>query len=97
MTSFKLLTEDNVRDRVLTEEEYQRLLFAAPKRLQPIIIMAWETGMRQGEILGLGCKQVDLKADVISLSGEETKTGRKRLAPVSLVVKETFLKPPGMG
>jgi len=48
---FKLLIEDNVRDRVLSIEEYRKLLVACPPHLRPIVIMAWETGAREGEIL----------------------------------------------
>jgi integrase len=53
LAGFKLLEEDNVRDRVLTEEEFQKLLFATPAHLRPVLITAWETGMRKGEILNL--------------------------------------------
>jgi integrase len=90
MLGFKLLPEDNVRDRVLNEEEFQRLLFSAPNHLQPVLITAWETGMRRNEILGLCWDQVDLRRDVIHLSGEQTKTGRNRNVPISPTLKKTL-------
>jgi integrase len=43
----------NVRDRVLSEEEFQRLLEAAPNYLRPILLLAHDTGIRQSEILNL--------------------------------------------
>jgi integrase len=49
----KLLKENNERDRVLSLEEYSRLLTHSPTHLKPIIRLAYHTGMRQGEILGL--------------------------------------------
>jgi integrase len=83
MAGFKLLPEDNVRDRVLTDEEYQKLLFACPAHLRPVIITAWETGMRKNEILRLKWQQVDTKNSLIQLYGDNTKTGKSRKVPIS--------------
>lgn len=55
------LLEHNVRDRVLSVEEFQRLLEAAPNYLRPILLLAHDTGMRRGEILNLRWSQVDLQ------------------------------------
>jgi integrase len=92
MRSFKLLPEDNVRDRVLTEDEYQRFVECAPEHLKPVIIMAWETGMRKGEILNLNWSQVDLKKGLIRLEASGTKTGKGRIVPISPWLHE-ILKP----
>jgi len=83
LVGFKMLLEDNVRNRVLSDEEYHRLLEHAPKHIVPIIETAWETGMRAGEILSLKWEQVDSTNGVIRLSGEKTKTGRSRVVPIS--------------
>jgi integrase len=91
---FRLLEENNVRDRVLTEEEYQYLLFAAPKHLRSVLIMAWETGMRRGEILNLKWEKIDMRAGVIKLSGEQTKSGKGRTVPISPVLKTTLKSTP---
>jgi integrase len=45
--------ENNVRDRVLSHEEFDRLMTAAPMHLKPILLAAYHTGMRRGEILRL--------------------------------------------
>jgi len=92
MAGFKLLPEDNVRDRVLTNEEYQKLLFASPAHLRPVIITAWETGMRKGEILNLKWEQVDLKNSLIQLHGDSTKNGRSRKVPISPFLMNTLTK-----
>ena len=71
MKRFKLLPEDNVRDRVISNQDFQRLLFAAEIHLKPILITAWETGMRKSEILNLEWIQVYLKQGIIHLYGED--------------------------
>jgi integrase len=45
--------ENNVRDRVLDPEEFKRLQIHSSPYLQAINLMAYQTGMRSGEILGL--------------------------------------------
>ena len=58
----KLLKENNERDRILSPEEYDRLLLVhCPEHIKPIVKLAYHTGMRQGEILNLTWGQVDLK------------------------------------
>ncbi len=49
----KMLKENNERDRILSPEEYARLLAHCPAHLKPIVKLAYHTGMRQGEILNL--------------------------------------------
>ena len=48
----KLLKENNSRDRILSADEFIRLLAASPGHLKPIIRLAYHTAMRQGEVLG---------------------------------------------
>lgn len=79
----RLLKENNERDRVLTPEEYARLLAACPGYLKPIIKLAYHTGMRRGEILGLTWGQVDLRDGFIRLRPEDTKTNEGRLVPLN--------------
>ncbi|MBW1985965.1 MAG: tyrosine-type recombinase/integrase [Deltaproteobacteria bacterium] len=79
----KLLRENNVRDRVLTPEEYTRLLTHCPAHLKPIVKLAYYTGMRQGEILSLTWGQVDLKDGFIELRPEDCKTNEGRLVPLN--------------
>ena len=63
VTAVEFLDEQNVRDRVLTAEEFQRMLDASPDYLKPVLICAYYTGMRKEEILGLTWDRVDLKGD----------------------------------
>ncbi len=45
-------------------------------RLEALYVLAIHTGMRQGELLGLRWKEVDLEAGVLQVRG--TKTARSR-------------------
>jgi integrase len=75
--------EHNERDRVLSYEEFDRLMAAAPTHLRPILLTAYQTGMRKGEILGLTWDRVDLKAGLIRLRPEDTKTEEGRIIPLT--------------
>ena len=79
----KLEKENNVRDRVLDPEEFERLQAQCAPHLKAINLMAYQTGMRSGEILGLTWDRVDLKACMIRLRPEDTKTEEARLIPLT--------------
>jgi integrase len=70
----KLLKENNERGRILSPEEYIRLLAQCPEHLKPIMKMGYHTGMRRGEILNLKWDRVDLQEGFIRLRPEDTKT-----------------------
>jgi integrase len=86
----KLYKPDNARERALSEEEYQRLLTASSLHLRRIIICAYETGMRRGEIQFLPWNKVDLKAGLIRLEGKDTKTGEGRAVPISAALRSVL-------
>src|SRR2546426_12120821 len=90
MPRVKLYKPDNGRERVLSEEEYERLLASSPLHLRRIIICAYETGMRAGEIQYLIWDKLDLKTGFIRLVAEDTKTKRKRAIPLSPVLREVL-------
>lgn len=72
----------NERDRILTQDEYDRLFSNAPKHLQGILATGYYTGMREGEILNLTRDKVDLKNQLISLEAKDTKTKMPRVIPI---------------
>ena len=90
----EFLEEKNVRDRVLNAEEFQRLLESSPGYLKPILICAYSTGMRKGEILRLPWDRVDLKAGFIRLRDTDTKTGTGRSIPVGRELREVLQRLP---
>ncbi len=79
----KLEKEDNARDRVLTQEEFEALQDHSAPHVQAVNLMACQTGMRCGEILNLTWDKVDLKAGLIRLKGEDTKTRDGRVIPLT--------------
>lgn len=80
------------RDRRLVGDEAQRLLAACTDArnpfLLPIVKLAIETAMRQGEIVSLDWKHVDLKKCVAYLP--ETKNGEPRGVPLSTTAVATI-------
>jgi integrase len=83
MVMVSLEREHNERDRVLSAEEFRRLHEAAALWLQPMLLVAYYTGMREGEIRSLRWDQIDLKAGTIGLKASDTKTEERRLVPLN--------------
>ena len=81
----RLEKEPQGRLRWLTQEEITRLLDAAAKSRnkepRAAVIVALNTGLRLGELLGLTWERVDLSRGVIRL--EVTKSGRRREVPLN--------------
>jgi integrase len=75
--------EDNVRDQILDPGQFDALQAHSPVYLRPISLVAYQTGMRRGEILGLTWDKVDLKAGFIRLKADDTKTRESRIIPLS--------------
>jgi integrase len=63
--------------KYFTEDEVKKIIEACPYWLRPIVITAYLTGMRAGEILKLKWKDVNLKEGEILL--EETKAGEPQV------------------
>jgi integrase len=76
------IADEKKRERILTREEEERLLEACSdarrRHLRPILVCALDTGMRQGEILSLRWRDVDLDKGVFVVAAFNTKTMRSR-------------------
>lgn len=70
-----------LRTRWLTVEEELRLIEASPLWLQYIIILATSTGLRRGELLGLGWECVDLDQKILTVM--KSKNGEPRVVPLT--------------
>jgi integrase len=77
----KLLVENNKRDRICTPEEFKRLYDAAFPPVALGIVLAYETGMTEGELCDLEWKHVNLDRHEIAVYRSKTKT--HRVVPVS--------------
>lgn len=86
----KLFKENNKRLRYLEREEISRLLHVSKGYLRLAIVLALNTGMRRGEILGLKWKDLDFRRGIIYLC--ETKNGYRREIPMNHQVNEAFLE-----
>lgn len=82
------------RDRRLTPKEDRLILRYAHQHSNPelysIVVLAIETAMRQGEILGLCWEHVNLKTRVAHLP--TTKNGQKRDVPLSLRARDALIR-----
>lgn len=86
--------EQRGRDRFLSEDERKILLTVCKAHknqfLYPIVLLALSTGMRQGEILNLRWRDVDLKEGRITL--RETKNGDIRVVGLMGEAYQEILK-----
>lgn len=88
------LIENNVRMRILTREEFDRLLNHCEPHIRPVVQMAYHMGPRLSEILFLIWPEVDLKKGFIRLTPERTKTNAARNIPIHPEVRATLEKIP---
>ena len=87
MNGVRLFSEkDNLKERILSSDEEERLTKACPTHLRSILLFALHTGMRRGEIFSLKWLNVDLGTKMIKVV--MTKSGRTRLVCVNDVLLE---------
>lgn len=91
------LKEPQGRLRWITRAEADNLLRAArdvvrAPHLAPLLRLALHTGMRRGEMLGLAWRRVDLKANLVHLGSEDTKTGKRRSVPLNSIAREAIIE-----
>jgi len=77
-----LVPGSDVRDRIISSEEFEALMKHAPVHLKSIIAMGYYTGMRRGEILNLTWDRVDLANRMIRLRVGDTKDKQARNIPI---------------
>lgn len=77
-----LLKGENVRKGFFEEEDYRTLMAVVLPHVRVAVAIAFWTGLRQGEILGLCWDQVDLEHGTIRLEPGTTKNNEGREAPL---------------
>jgi len=77
-----LVKGSDVRDRILSPDEFKALVSNSKDHTRGIITMAYYTGMRKGEILNLTWDKVDLANRMIRLDYKDTKDKEKRNIPI---------------
>ena len=93
-TRVKKPKEPRGRVRFLYNDERERLLDACKastnKDLYPIVVLAISTGMRQGEILNLKWKDIDLQRSQLVV--HESKNNERRAVPIVGLAHQTLLE-----
>ncbi len=92
VSKIMMLEVNNEITRVLSFEEENRLISAAPVHFRDILICALATGMRRGEILSLKWDNVDLKRKKISIESATTKSKRLRRIPINSELYDIFVR-----
>ena len=82
--SVRFFLEQNTVERLLTPLEMDSLILNSQGLIRAAIIIAANTGMRKGEILGLCWSQIDFSRGFIRV--ERTKSGRSRSIPMNTMV-----------
>ena len=77
----KQLEENNVRERILNQEEFDLLLYHCPEHLKGPVLLGYYIPMRQAEILKLSWDKLDIERKYIRL-GQETKNKTGRVIPL---------------
>lgn len=80
---FPMLREDNARTGFLEAWEYRAIRDALPMPFKAILAFGYYTGCRQGEILALEWRQVDLIQGLARLEAAHTKTREPRTIPLA--------------
>jgi integrase len=79
--SIRLYKEEEKPVRVLSLADEKKLIAAAADHLKPLIIVALQTGLRRGELLGLWWEHVDLPGRLLTVA--RSKSGRVRHVPLN--------------
>ncbi len=77
-----MLRENNVRDVVISYDEFLKLIEVMPEHVANVVTVAYYTGMRKGEILNLTWDRIFLEEGYILLRSEDTKNEHEREVPL---------------
>ncbi|MBU4234261.1 MAG: site-specific integrase [Proteobacteria bacterium] len=90
----KLRKASNARKRTLTITEYLKLVNVAPVHLKAFLTLAFNTGMRTGELRALRWSHIDREKWVIRLPADIPKEKRAKAIPINHHVKKVVAKLP---
>ena len=99
LRSIKKLEEQPVEDRVLSVDEYHKLLEVAPEYFKRIVFFACNTAMRRMEILKLKFRQIRTLLNGVEVVLIDTKSGKRETVPLNnetIELLETIAKERGI-
>jgi len=70
--------KENPKGQYIPDSEFWNFYQYMPKYLQPVTLIAYLTGMRRGEVIGLKWDRVNLDEGYIDLTPDDTKTNEPR-------------------
>jgi integrase len=89
----KLVNPNNVRDRILSDDEAARLFAAADEAtdyVRPLFYVLYHTGMRRGEALGLRWADVQFAHDRLII--RDSKNGEGRKVPMRRALADELIR-----
>ncbi|MGE5444757.1 MAG: tyrosine-type recombinase/integrase [Ignavibacteriales bacterium] len=86
----KLMEIPKVPYRTLSDNEFERIYHGASPEFRPVLLCAYATGMRKGEILNLKWEDIDFRSGHILV--KETKNNESRAIPMDDTLKEVLDK-----
>jgi len=84
----------DARDRILSVEEFEKLIKHSKGHTRDLISTGYYTGMRKGEILSLTWDKIDLINRMIHLEASDTKDNEARSIPICKKLHNTLLTIP---
>ena len=87
-----MLEANNLIERILSPEEEARLLEMSEGHLRDIILISLNTGMRQGETLGLRWDWIDFERNFIVIPQSNTKSKKERKIPINTVLRVLLME-----
>lgn len=84
----------NARRQTLSMVGYIRLLKVAPPHLRALVVLAFNTGMRLGELRTLKWKHIDRDAGFIRLPADLTKESKAKTIPINYHVRDALERLP---
>ncbi len=86
----KLKKAGNARKRTITIEEFLKLVDVAPDHLKAFLTVAFNTGMRTGELRALRWSHIDREKWVIRLPADIPKEKKSKVIPINHHVKRVL-------
>ncbi len=86
----KLKRGANARERTINFEEYIKLIEKTASHFKPVLIIAFNTGMRSGELQKLKWSYIDKEKSFIRLPPEVTKERKAKDIPINHNVKDAL-------